>query len=78
MAALEFNHIDPNEKEFALDARKLSNTSDKDLYIEILKCNLLCANCHREHHYPEMEINNVKNILINKDNSKIIKSANEA
>lgn len=70
IAALEFNHIIPSEKSFALDARKFSNTNEKDLEIEVLKCNLLCSNCHKEHHYPEMEINNVKVILDNKYNNK--------
>ena len=50
--ALEFHHLDPNEKDFSL--------SDRDLKLdwvlikqELDKCILLCANCHRETHAQE-------------------------
>lgn len=63
LSALEFNHIDPSNKSFSLCSRKLSNTNLKELEKEVEKCELLCANCHREHHNPESEINNVRKIL---------------
>lgn len=63
IAALEFHHIDPTTKSFSLDARRLSNTRWEYILIEHSKCILLCGNCHSEHHYPEMELNNVKQIL---------------
>lgn len=63
LAALEFNHLDPSLKLFQLDVRRFSNTNEKTLLEEVNKCNLLCANCHREHHYLEMDLINVKNIL---------------
>lgn len=63
ISALEFNHIDPTQKALRLDARTLSNTNEKDLLDEVMKCEILCANCHREHHYKEMELDNVKKIL---------------
>lgn len=48
--ALEFHHIDPTEKDFAVtgsrDTRKFSIMIE-----EIRKCILVCANCHREIHY---------------------------
>lgn len=50
LAALEFHHIYPSTKEFALDLRVFSNLSDVKLNIELEKCVLLCANCHREVH----------------------------
>ena len=50
IAALEFHHIDPNEKEFHLGSTKTTNL-DK-LLLEMDKCILVCANCHREIHYP--------------------------
>ena len=56
LAALEFNHVDPSNKLFDLNIRKLSNTTEKSLLLELSKCNLLCSNCHREHHYPNMEV----------------------
>ena len=63
MAALEFNHINPSSKLFALDSRKISNTNEKLLLEELKKCELLCANCHREHHYPEMNTSFVEKII---------------
>lgn len=63
LAALEFNHLDPNTKLFSLCSRKLSNTNKKTLLVELEKCNLLCSNCHRELHYKEMEMDLVKSNL---------------
>ena len=51
IAALEFHHLDPNEKEFQLGSAKTTNL-DK-LLLEMNKCILVCANCHREIHYPD-------------------------
>lgn len=51
MSALDFHHV--SDKSFALSIRKLSNTNLASLEKEAQKCILLCANCHREHHYPE-------------------------
>lgn len=50
-ASFDFHHRNPVEKEFTM----------KDLYYgkweniekELKKCVLLCANCHREHHWKE-------------------------
>lgn len=63
IAALEFNHIDPSTKLFGIDSRKISNTNIQDLLKEVEKCELLCSNCHREHHYKEMDMKNVKKVL---------------
>ena len=63
IAALDFHHLNANDKSFKLDSRKLSNTRLDVLLKELDKCTLLCANCHREHHYPESDLDNVKKIL---------------
>ena len=55
ISALEFHHKDPSIKEFQLDARHLSNSSMDRIMQEFIKCELLCANCHAEEHYKEME-----------------------
>jgi transposase-like protein len=46
VAALEFHHLDPNEKEFTL-ARRGAHSIEK-LRAEVSKCVLLCSNCHAE------------------------------
>jgi len=45
--ALEFHHIDPKEKEFSISDKGYTRSWDK-VKIELDKCVLLCANCHRE------------------------------
>lgn len=55
-AALCFHHRDPNEKEFRLDARSLSNRNWDAILAEAEKCDLLCHNCHNEHHHPGEDI----------------------
>ena len=49
--ALDFHHRDPNEKEFAIG--KYFSRSWNNLKRELNKCDLLCANCHRETHFNE-------------------------
>ena len=51
-AALEFHHVDPQNKAFQLDSRHLSNTSMNKILDEVRKCILVCSNCHKEIHYP--------------------------
>lgn len=46
IAALDFDHIDPSIKIFEVGSH--SNYSLKRLIPEAMKCQLLCANCHRE------------------------------
>jgi len=48
--ALEFHHMDPNEKDFGLSAKGITHSWDK-IKDELDKCILLCANCHREEHF---------------------------
>lgn len=44
--ALEFHHIDPDTKERELTQAKTLRTALR----EVVKCAVLCANCHREVH----------------------------
>lgn len=50
-AALEFHHLDAKEKDFAWV--KLRQLSWDQIIKELKKCILLCANCHREEHWPD-------------------------
>ncbi len=51
-AALEFHHLEPEHKDFSISHfNKRSWDLNKELVmIELDKCILLCANCHREIH----------------------------
>ncbi len=48
-SALEFHHKDPLQKEFMISSASLT-TFDTRTKVELDKCILLCANCHREEH----------------------------
>ncbi|NBO23398.1 HNH endonuclease [bacterium] len=58
--ALEFHHINPEEKDFNPSHYKKYAFDDR-VKTELDKCLLLCANCHRETHH---EINEKKKELI--------------
>jgi len=60
LGALEFHHINPEEKDFNPSHLK-KYSFDERIKEELDKCLLLCANCHRETHY---EINEKKKELI--------------
>lgn len=47
--ALEFHHIDPSTKSFALSSTNIYKNIDR-LREEADKCVLVCSNCHREIH----------------------------
>ena len=48
--ALEFHHLDPNEKDFGISNSSGLNRSWDKLQIELDKCVLVCSNCHAEIH----------------------------
>jgi hypothetical protein len=56
VAALDFHHRDEKEKLFKIDLRNISNRSIEGLVSEVDKCDLLCANCHREEHNPQLDM----------------------
>lgn len=47
-SALEFHHINPQEKDFQLSSGS-TRSLNRD-FVEARKCILLCSNCHREVH----------------------------
>lgn len=47
--ALEFHHLDPNEKDFGISHKGYTRSWEK-VKTELDKCVMLCANCHREVH----------------------------
>jgi hypothetical protein len=54
ISALEFHHLNPEEKSFNIDLRKCSCAKWDRLVEEVKKCVLICANCHRERHNPDL------------------------
>lgn len=63
LAALEFHHVDPSQKKHPLDLRHFSNMTLEALQQEIDKCILVCANCHREIHNVDLQMDNLDNVL---------------
>ena len=53
IAALVWHHRAPALKAFELDLRAFSNRALVELRNEALKCDVLCANCHAEVHFPQ-------------------------
>lgn len=49
IAAMEFHHMNPLEKDFSV-SKKGACTSWDRVKAELDKCILVCANCHREIH----------------------------
>lgn len=56
IAALEFHHKSPEEKEFTLTSRAFFRKSEEAISEEMYKCILLCSNCHQELHHPDLDI----------------------
>lgn len=52
IGALEFHHRNPKDKSFSISSSGNTRSWDK-MRIELDKCDLLCANCHREEHYND-------------------------
>jgi hypothetical protein len=51
---LDFHHIDPSTKKFEIKKMmKKGSCSLETLLQEVHKCEVLCANCHRIHHWEE-------------------------
>lgn len=54
LAALEFHHRDPAEKEFTV-AKLNTAILTESIKKELDKCDLVCSNCHKELHYDQGE-----------------------
>lgn len=54
--ALEFHHVDPKTKEFAIGASNSVTKSLEKQLAELRKCVLVCANCHRGIHAGYLEL----------------------
>lgn len=50
-ACLEFHHRDSKEKEVGIAICVRQGWSQKRILEEMAKCDVLCSNCHRKHHW---------------------------
>lgn len=51
IACLDFHHKDDNTKDFNVAQAITIGYSIDKIREEIAKCEILCSNCHRKHHY---------------------------
>ena len=49
----DFHHRDPAIKKFGMNVNSFNTYSLENLRLEAQKCNIICANCHRLHHWDE-------------------------
>ncbi len=49
--AYDFHHLDPTKKDFNVGAKLGKGMTIDTVKVELDKCVLLCANCHRIRHY---------------------------
>lgn len=48
---MEFHHRDPNAKDGAVKRMVFDLKSKASIELEVAKCDMLCANCHRIAHW---------------------------
>lgn len=53
--ALDFHHVNPNEKFLTISNLLSNNYSEEIIMLEVEKCIILCSNCHFIHHFRETE-----------------------
>ena len=62
LAALEFHHAS-GHKDFQLDMRSVANRSWSAILAEVLKCELLCSNCHAETRRPDLAVESIPSLV---------------
>lgn len=62
VSGFDFHHRNPEEKSFNVSGLKLASISWEEAKVELDKCNLLCALCHRLEHssYDKLEVISLK------------------
>lgn len=65
--ALDFHHVNPEDKLFCLTIRELQYSWEK-IELEIKKCVLLCCRCHREVHSGIIHHEQIRALWLNKWN----------
>lgn len=54
VACLEFHHRDQAQKAFTISIAVARTWPLQSILAEVAKCDVICANCHRKHHYDEL------------------------
>ena len=60
--AIENHHKNNKEKEFQIDSRKFANSKIEALKQELDKCMIVCSNCHKELHHPDLTLENISKL----------------
>lgn len=58
IGALEFHHLNPNQKDFGIGSKGYTRSFTK-VKEELDKCICVCANCHREIHAGLINLNGI-------------------
>ena len=61
LSAIDYHHVHPAEKSFALSSALVSYSREK-VDIELAKCVCLCANCHRGVHSGDLKLEKYINV----------------
>lgn len=71
--AMEFHHINSNEKDFGISQNGCTRSFD-NMKKELDKCILVCSNCHREIHYNlrDKQTDNIKEEILNEKKQKLV------
>lgn len=70
----EFHHWDPREKEFGISRDGLARPWDA-IAAELLKCVMLCANCHRELRAGVRELERQISVILQNDGTREVAAA---
>jgi hypothetical protein len=70
----EFHHWDPREKEFGISRDGLARPWDA-IAAELLKCVMLCANCHRVLHAGVRELERQISVILQNDGTREVAAA---
>jgi formate-dependent nitrite reductase cytochrome c552 subunit len=54
-AAMDFDHRDPTTKQFTVSRMHIQRTTEEEIFAEVAKCDVVCANCHRLRTYRRRE-----------------------
>lgn len=57
--ALEFHHLNPEEKDFGISSTRANPISWELIVNELRKCILLCSNCHQEVHAGQVILEDI-------------------